>query len=329
MTVTRSKLVSEGYSFDFFQALRLLEDSEPDRIRIGYTGPFNQEAVRVRPGKDLAFPAGDIESIEYVADADKWLVTENFMGLYGPNAPLPIYFSTMIAQNYSDSDPLRSFLDIFNHRLISLYYRAWKKYRIGFDPSAGDSVSLALQMMLGHDADEERPPWPVPPHRLVRYAGLLAGGSRSASGLETLLEDFFGLEKVCVTDFDTKRIRLSEQQKTRIGEGAQNNVLGENVILGASVEDVTGQFRLTLGPLSRRVFDRFLPGQESYEKLIFLVHLYTRRQLDFTLELLLSGKDVSPAMVTSKYKLNPLGLACWLDGPKNETVSVIFPVDQQ
>ena len=94
------------------------------------------EAVRFRALPSLSFPAGAISDLRSVLSSDPFahsvpppemLVT--FLGLTGPSGALPRHYTELLLQRIREKDfSLRDFLDLFNHRLISLFYRAWEKY---------------------------------------------------------------------------------------------------------------------------------------------------------------------------------------------------------
>src|SRR6202012_4572062 len=80
----------------------------------------------------LGFPASQIQDLlrpKNPDDPSRMIVT--FMGLVGPSSALPRYYTEMILERARKKDfTLRDFFDLFNHRLISLFYRAWEKYRV-------------------------------------------------------------------------------------------------------------------------------------------------------------------------------------------------------
>ena len=330
MNDLREELLHQGYGFEFFQAVLLLEALSPGAAPVGGQGPYSEETVHIRPNSDLAFPAGDIQNIELLPKnrngREVWRITQNFMGLYGVNSPLPLYFAEMVAKFYQEQDPLRDFLDLFNHRLLSLYYLAWKKHNraASVDPAQPDKLTAALCALIGQEPGAGREDWLVAPQRLVRYLGLLAGRTRSAAGLEAMIGDYFGISQVRVSPYLVKKHRLPPEDLTKIGVQGRNNCLGQSVILGEQVNDVAGQFRLSLGPLSPKSFDALQPGEPAFAELVFLVHFFSRHQLDFELELILNSEDVRPFKLSSQQETNPLGRHSWLGDPQSPTVSVSY-----
>src|SRR5512146_1022934 len=126
-----ARLFREGYMFDFFQAVRLLERFFPEGKSPGEAVDIAEEQIRFRPHNGLAFPATDVRGVEHLEGVqERARITATFMGLYGIGSPLPVYFYDSVATETEESKPLRDFLDMFNHRLYSLFYRSWRKYRL-------------------------------------------------------------------------------------------------------------------------------------------------------------------------------------------------------
>ncbi len=327
MSWLRDKLLNQGYAFELFQAIRLLEDLYPQAPPLGGEGPAAEEKVHLRPHRGLGFPPAEVHSIQHLRASwqapagERWLVTQTLMGLYGVNSPLPSYFAEMVAQAYQDPDPLRDFLDLFNHRMLSLYHRAWKKHRLAtqVDPTGPDRFTLALCALLGHQEVPSDQQWEVAPTRLVRYCGLLGAGPRPPGGLETLLADYFGLEGVEVIPFHRRRLRLPPRDRTRLGaRQGQHHRLGQSALLGESIRDSAGQFLLRLGPLDLATFRRLQPGSPAFRELLFLVRLYTRGRLEFVLELVLPREKAPPARLGQCV----LGRECWLGSPRHRRARV-------
>jgi type VI secretion system protein ImpH len=132
-------LVEEGYRFAFVQAVRLLEEMLPERTPPAEGTDPGREVVRFRSRVRLDFPAGDVEEVAPPAGAGPATMTVNVLGLAGALGPLPPHVTELLLERAAHKDGgLRDFLDLFNHRLVSIFYRARKKYRPALDPGAPD-----------------------------------------------------------------------------------------------------------------------------------------------------------------------------------------------
>lgn len=183
LTVLALRLAREGRQFDFVQAVRLIEWASSGAARVGYLGPASKEPVRFAAHPSLAFPCADIESISVeVGDSDamtRYLITVNFMGLLGPASPLPPFYTLEVLRD--ETNAVRDFLDFFNHRLISLFYRACTKYRLGLDEvrdarERGDGIDAPTDVFPQMPALPEMGPEPVATRVGVVERGPAKGG---------------------------------------------------------------------------------------------------------------------------------------------------------
>src|SRR5262249_42670906 len=127
-------LQRDARRFSFFRLIYLLERTFPKAPPMGQLGPAADERVRIRPDVSLIFASCDVAGLaqhKYPDGVDRVQVTSAFMGLYGSVSPMPPYYVEKIAlDDYQGGpQPVREFLDVFHHRLLSLTYRAWTKYR--------------------------------------------------------------------------------------------------------------------------------------------------------------------------------------------------------
>ena len=128
--VLERRLWAEPFCFEFFQAVRLLERFSDGRAVVGRFSNPGEEVVRFASHASLPFPASEIQALER-REGKPPLMTVNFMGLTGPQGVLPLYYTELIVQRIRNRDTaMRDFFDLlFNHRMISLFYQAWEKYR--------------------------------------------------------------------------------------------------------------------------------------------------------------------------------------------------------
>jgi type VI secretion system protein ImpH len=309
------KLFKEGYRFDFFQALRLLEKLLPGASSPGERPTYREERIRIRPHNALAFPATDVKRIDIIDDATpRAQVTATFMGLYGVDSPLPVYFYDEIASDSEDVQPLRSFLDIFNHRLYAFFYRSWKKYRpaLHYRPPGEDRHSERVRCLAGLGTRGALAGARVSAMRLAAFAGLLSARVRHAEGLQKLLSD--ALEDITVEVHENvPRWVPIPERGTLGGNGLGTLVLGKSATLGQRVFDLSGKFRLVLGPLTLEQYRALLPGAGCAQIVSYLVRLYVRDFLDFDVELRLRTEEI-PTLRLGGMEAR-LGRTTWLGKP--------------
>jgi len=301
--------------FAFFQAVRLLELAHPESVGLGRAGPAQSEAVRLGSSSSLAFQAAEVTHFESGQSGDQ--LTSTIMGLYGTNSPLPAYYSTDIleyeTQSGGEEDPVRAFLDLINHRLLSLLYRAWSKYRwaFTFELGAGDDVSRAVLALAGIGDPALRDALEIPAQRLLRFPGFITQIPRSARGLARLISDYFDDVTADVTQCVERWVRIHEFDRSRLG--ATNSSLGDDLVLGASMLDRGGKFRLELGPLPDLAgFERFTPGGAHWRALGGLMRFLVNDPLDYDVRLGLGAEAVPMACLSSEADASRLGLTSWL-----------------
>jgi type VI secretion system protein ImpH len=273
---------------------------------------FNQ-SVRIKPSLSLAFPASDVESIREIGDPDepRFLITANFLGLYGSASPLPTFYTEdLIDEAAEDESVSRDFIDILNQRLFELLFECWGKYRqslqIVEQESSAHIGRLFCLLGLGEKTLREDIP---EAYRLLRYIGLFTQFPRSALGLKSLLTDAIGGSPVEVISCVEHTARIPEDQTLRLGQSGCR--LGNDTYLGDELPDRMGKFRIRLGPLRRDDFKRFSPGTEDFERLAFLTDLYFVEPLEYDVELILAEGEALTVCLGDP-KRATLGLDSWV-----------------
>jgi type VI secretion system protein ImpH len=301
-------LFEEPYLFDFFQAVRLLEQLQPGRAPVGHEGPPRREVVRFLARIALTFPPSAIHELEKTpppaGEEDgpglPPRMTTPFMGLVGAGGALPtVYTEALMAAGGRRSAAARDFLDLFHHRLVSMFYRAWEKYNVpalwerGLRSDdgrvGGDAFSRRLFDLIGLGLEPLRGRMAFPDGALLYYAGIFAQQHRPACVLEALLGDYFGQPAAVVT-FHGQWLRLPDDQRTRTGRA--HSRLGIDTVVGSTVWDDQSKFRVRLGPLGFDDFRAFLPGGALSAELMDLVRFFARGELDFDVQLVLKAPEV-------------------------------------
>lgn len=308
-------LFAEGYRFDFFQAVNLLEIAHSLKVSVGEGSEPEKEAVRFKSAVGLDFPASDIVEVtppEAVGMPASMVV--NFMGLAGNLGPLYHPTTEMILERVSKKDTaFKDFLDIFNHRLVSLFYRIRKMHRIGleFKTPGHDRFSEYLYAVMGLGTPGLQARMQVRDRALLHYAGLIGQQPRSMIGLEFILSDYFRI-KVKGDQFCGQWYDLEQSQWTRLGENGQNQRLGQDaVVVGTRVWNQEATFQLVLGPLTLDEFLNLLPIGWGFGPLCELTRFYVGDEYDFSFRLRLKADEI-PASRLSATNSPRLGWTSWL-----------------
>jgi type VI secretion system protein ImpH len=312
-------VLREAYRFEFFQAVRLLERMYPARKPVGRHELPKDEAIRFRTHVSMQFPASELYEVvvrpaaegEREGQPTAWVT---FMGLAGSLGVLPSHYTQML------SDPslrhqtaaLRDFLDIFNHRFISLFYRAWEKYRfaIAYERGEDDSFSQQLFSLIGMGTAGLQKQLGISDQILLYYAGLLSQRPRAASALEGLLQDYFGVP-VQVEQFTGEWFLMNVDALTSLGRTGQNNQLGVNTSLWERVWDPQARFRVKLGPLTYTQFQDFLPTSDAYRHAVELTRFFVGEEMGFEIQPILRADEV-PWCALGVSQSTRLGWAMWL-----------------
>jgi len=234
--------------------------------------------------------------------------------LLGPNGPLPLHLTEFARQrilHYRDRTFAR-FLDIFHHRFLLLFYRAWAQAQptVSFDRPREDRFKTYLGALVGLGSTGARDRDPVVDFVKLHFAGLLARQVRNADGLTQILSAYFRVP-VRVEPFVGHWMPLPESERTRLGGRWAR--LGRDAIVGSSVWDRQHKIRLHVGPLSRAEYEDFLPGRAAAERLVSWLRFYFTFEFAWDVRLILSCTEV-PCMQLGAQPARParLGWTSWL-----------------
>ncbi len=312
-TSLQLELLKEGPAFSFFQVLRLLRRfgarlSDESAARTDGTG-----RIVVKPNLTLSFPASDVEKVEEFGDDDQtdFLVTANFLGLYGTATPLPIFYTEdLMDEEARDESVSRDFFDVINQPLFALLYRIWTKYRLHVtlleEESPRGIERLFCLLGLGEKPLRQMIP---DPYRLLRYIGLFTQYPRSAAGLKTLLQDALGDIAVNVVPCVHRKARIPYSQQLRTG--VSGSTLGVDSFVGETIDDRMGKFRVQLGPLTRSAFHRCVPGRTAFNWVVMLTGLYVVEPLEYDVEVIMAEEEVQSVVLGDETR-GILGVDTWI-----------------
>ena len=186
----KEALTHEGFRFDFFQAIRILES-------FGKFEKARKHGINYRFHTRLAldFPAS---AIDYVyEDKSLYHLIVNFMGLTGPQGVLPRHYTEdLISRSIIQKDhTAHDYFDMFSHRMISLFYQAWKKHQVWVEKEQNNKSKIEHYFLdiigLGTQGLQKRLEVNKDgfyDENLIYYSGLLSQKPHSISALKNILE---------------------------------------------------------------------------------------------------------------------------------------------
>lgn len=301
-------------AYTLFAALRAIERGYPDRPRLGRSVRAADDAVRLGQAPVLEFAPRDIHGFTPAADGPARL-RAYAPGLFGPQGPLPLHLTEYAfeRERHFNDPSFARFADVFHHRMLSLFYRAWADAQPTVQHDRPDDDRFALYLdALGGLAGAARPPGDAIPARYRRhYAGRLLPAVKNAEGLRALVAGWFAVP-VSVREFVPTRMRLPPTSRTRLAGARDGATLGVGAVLGSTVPTCQARFRLRLGPLSLAQFQHLLPGRDSAAQLVSLLRSYVGEEFAWDAQLILRRCDIPGTQLGRGAQL---GWTSWLAPP--------------
>ena len=321
----RDVLARDPWNFSFFQAVRLLAWMYPEaRVVSAFQQPHG-EIVRFQAHQSMLFPASEIQHLETSADGVVHM-TVNFMGLTGPKGVLPEHYTEyLIGRSYVGDRTAATFFDIFNHRLLSLFYLAWEKHHfpIAFErehlhPELPQRFTQYLFDLIGMGTPGLRDRSALPDEVLLSYGGLIAQRPHSSLALAGLLMDYFQ-SPIEIRQFVGEWQQLDTDSLSYLDGGGIHGQLGLGAVAGDQVWNPQARFRIRVGALGWKRYNQFLPGGSAFGSLVAVTRFFVNQALDFEVQLLLRAAEVPFCDLEGEPGSPRLGLSSWLKtGPFRE-----------
>jgi len=315
----------------------------------GYAPPLT-EGIRFHGFQSLSFPASEIQKITIKQNDEKqiqWQMHVNFMGLTGSTPVLPYHYTEFVLKRLKQKDStIMDFLDLFNHRSISLFYHASIKYslpisyerKLNFPVSQGetDNHTQILLSLIGLGTKGLQDRLYTRDESLIFYAGLLTNKLKTVSGLKQIIYNHFSIE-ISINEFVGQWQELIEDVRTRLpsldSPRGQNNQLGKTLMLGRRGWFSQGKIRIILGPLSKKQLRTFAPGTDAFKALDEIVRFYINFEHDYDYVMRIRHSDIPDKIVLSKINPPVMGWNTWLATSSEKfvepTTTVDIPVSAQ
>lgn len=308
------EVLRDPLSHDFFAALRRLQTALP-MPPIGSAQRPGEEPVRFGQEASLAFAPTAISGAKWNEKRSRLELKVRFNGMLGPNGAMPAHITEYIIdrQKHHGDHTLGAFLDIFHHRIYSLFFRAWALNQPTADLDREEDsrhseyfrslVGTALPGTHGRDSIKET--------ARMFYSGWLGGLGRSPDGLAAILADFLRVPAE-VRSFQGTWLNLPQDSCCRLGESPSTGVLGASCFAGSRIWVAHLKFRIRFGPLTWKQYQELLPGGTAFKEVADWVRTYVGEEFEWEAQLVLRRNEV-PECKLGQGAL--LGWTSWLGAP--------------
>ncbi len=321
--------LDDPVGLSFYQVARRIECAFGDNPRWGYATRATGDPIQFCQEPSLGFAPSTLQRFERARTGVKARLFVNFMGLLGPQGPMPLHITDYVHDRELNHDDhtLARFLDIFNHRMISLFYRAWACNRptVSHDRPEADRFAAYIGSLIGIGREATARRDAVPDAAKLHYAGHLACQTRHAEGLRAILSSYFGIP-TAIREFVGQWIVLDDAYRCRLGASPDNATIGVNAVVGSRVWDCQQKFRIVMGPMPLADYERMMPGSGNFASLKAWVRNYVGDALDWDLQLVLMAEEVPAIRLGESGRL---GWTTWLKSRPFDTDVDDMLVDAQ
>lgn len=278
-------------------------------FEIGTDAFVDNETIRFVAAQHLGFAASEVTIQPEKVGKPLTLEVSSF-GLTGVSGVLPQHYTELILQRVKQKDyALRDFLDLFNHRLISLYYRAWEKYQYGVHHQRylwgqPTDIHQALHSLIGASDDKD-----------IYWGGLLAKTVRNTASLRAILSHTLQCD-VDVDEFVGRWVPLQANEQTALCSHAEpeglHAQLGQTTVLGKQVWNVNAAIRIVLYVKDAQITRRLIQKSDLMVRLNHLAQHFVPQSTQVDWEVQTHYADLPQASLGHETQL---GLSAMLGMP--------------
>jgi type VI secretion system protein ImpH len=305
-----AEMAQRPHAFNFFQAVRRLEAAYPDWPRVGSSIRLEEDFMRFCQMPSLAFAPSSIDSIEQMGGIIRMYV--NFLGMFGPNGPLPQQLTDYARDRLRNvHDPtLARFMDVFHHRMLSFFYRAWANNEKSVDFDRADDARYAdyFGSFIGIGTRSLQARDSIPDWTKIHFSGRLAAQTCNAEGLQAILGDFFRIPTE-IREFEGYWMKIPMENQCSLGASAETGTLGINAVAGERKYEVQLKFRIRMGPMELDDLRRLVPTGASFKRLKDWVLNYVNQEFYWDLQCVVKA-TAAPSISLGQGAL--LGWTTWL-----------------
>ncbi|MCL6742523.1 type VI secretion system baseplate subunit TssG [Kosakonia sp. R1.Fl] len=270
-----ARLEADLNRINFYRFCQLLEKRNPDKSLMGSTSHPADDPVRFAPHPGMGFPVSELKAIEYDEDdgSKPPIIRTTFMGLYGVDSPLPTAYLDDITQRREGHEALQGFLDIFNHRILTQFYRIWRKYSYPatFERGGTDNISQSLLGLVGLGIPGTAEHIATPVSRFLALLGVLRQPGKTQEGIQALVSLLAPDTTVQVSPYCLRPVEVSKPMGFY---GDEDFLLDGNTPLGDEVLDANSQLLIALSTDNEQESQGWRPNGLLYQDLLVMLRVY-------------------------------------------------------
>ena len=200
-------------------------------------------------------------------------VRSRLLGLYGVDSPLPTAYLDDIAQRREGHEALAAFLDIFNHRVFTQFYRIWRKYSYPatFEAGGTDATSQCLLGLIGLGIPGTAERIATPMSRFLALLSVMRLPTRNAEGIVALVKLLAPNTTAQVTAHWPQKVALTQSASLSSDHPVS---LSQSTPLGSVGWDANSQLHLALLTQDPQEVSGWLPGGQLHSDLLVLLRVY-------------------------------------------------------
>lgn len=306
------EIAENPHQFGFYEAMRLIECYHDDQARMGQTLRPADDVVRLGQKPSSAFAPSTLASAK-VEDKEVLHLNVLFFGMFGPNGALPLHLTEYANDRVRNArdESLIHFMNIFHHRLLSLFYRVWanKEPTVHYDRPDQDRFHMYVGSLLGIGSPEMQDRDRMPDNSKMHYAGHMSTQTRHAEGLASVLQSYFNVP-VSIKEFIGEWLEIPEESRCYLGMSLDGGKLGEDAVLGGKSWQRQYKFRVLIGPMDLKEYEGLLPGRDKLKQVATILKNYLGLEMTWDVNLILKKEEI-PKTKLGEY--GQLGWTSWLN----------------
>ncbi|PKH20867.1 type VI secretion system baseplate subunit TssG [Enterobacterales bacterium CwR94] len=304
-----------AYKSGFISVLRRLAAQRTDLPNPGTALLPSEECFRLGQSAHMAFAPREVAEVQELGGKTH---LELFgLGVWGPQGAMPLHLTELAySRAESHDNTLNHFVDLFHHRALSHFWRAWfvSQDTASLDRRSDERFSFYVGSLVGMSPNELAGS-ELPLHPRLASSAHLIREARNPEGLVGALHYYFEVP-VQIREYTHQWIVLQASDQTQLGSISGAMLLGDGAILGEQVQDRQHKFQLTFGPLSLQQYLRFSPWGQDLPVLREWVRNFVGFEYAWEVILVLAADEVPCAVLGESHQL---GYTSWLEREDSST----------